>query len=171
MRENNITEYIQPMTEKIVYILSGPIRSGKTTQLLNWSAGRKDVYGILTPEIAGKKVFMDAQSREQFTMEADPADIAIITIGRYVFLQSAFQKASEIISDSIKNRQPNWLIIDEIGPLELKNDGFANVLKDAINSLNKKLKIILVVREGLIEKVKNQFGINNAIVMTSWLFK
>jgi len=156
------------MTEKKTYILSGPIRSGKTTQLLNWSAGRNDVYGIITPEIEGKKVFMDVHSREQFTMEASAEDMAIITIGRYVFRQSAFLKASKIIRDSIRNRQLFWLIIDEIGPLELKNEGFASVLKDAINSVNRKLKILLVVREGLTEKVKNKFGINNAMVMTSW---
>ena len=79
----------------MIYILSGPIRSGKTTQLLNWSAGRKDVYGILTPEIEGKKVFLNTFSREQFKMEASAEDAATITIGRYIFCQSAFFKASQ----------------------------------------------------------------------------
>lgn len=154
------------MTEKTVYILSGPIRSGKTTQLLNWSAGREDIFGILTPDMEGEKVFMDVHSREQFTMQANAEDQAIISIGRFVFSQTAFLKATQIIRDSMRHQKACWLIIDEIGPLELNNEGFASVLKEVIHSDNTEQKIILVVREALSEKVKNQFCINNAIVMT-----
>ena len=153
------------MTDNNIYILSGPIRSGKTTQLLNWSAGRNDIYGILTPDIDGKRVFMDVHSGEQFAMEADAGDLDIITVGRYVFSQSAFQRARRVITNSFGNSNACWLIIDEIGPLELNNDGFAGVLKEAINSANRDLKILLVVREGLFEKIKNKFGIDNAILM------
>ena len=155
------------MTEKQIFILSGPIRSGKTTQLLHWSARRDDVYGILTPDMHGKRVFMDAHSKAQFAMEASGEDQAIITIGRFAFSVAAFLKAIEIIWDSMRNRKTGWLILDEIGPLELKNTGFASVLQQVIYLTNNEKKILLVVREGLSEKVKQHFRINNAIVITS----
>jgi len=155
------------MIEKRIFILSGPIRSGKTTRLLNWSTVRDDIYGILTPEISGKRVFMDIHSKEQFAMEANLEEKAIITIGRFAFSQSAFLRAIDIIRLSLKNRKMGWLIIDEIGPLELKNGGFATVLKEVIHLQNSEKRILLVVRDGLSEKVKKKFGINDAIVITT----
>jgi len=153
------------MTKNRVYILSGPIRSGKTTQLLNWSTGKNNIYGILTPDVKNKRVFMDIHSKEQFDMEASIEDKAIITIGQFTFSQLAFLKAIEIIRDAINNKKTGWLIIDEIGPLELKNNGFATVLNETIHVVNNKKKILLVVREGLSEKVKKQFRIDNAITI------
>jgi nucleoside-triphosphatase THEP1 len=151
--------------EKRVYILSGAIGSGKTTRLLDWSAERKDVYGILTPVINGKRVFMDVHSREQFAMEVGADETAVITVGKFVFSQPAFEKAKKIIRNS--GGKTGWLIIDEIGPLELRNEGFAGVLKEAIDSVNNEQKILLVVREGLLEKVKEKFGINKVIMIST----
>jgi nucleoside-triphosphatase len=184
---NSDKEILGRPPEKKIYIISGPIQSGKTSALLQWSATRNDVYGILTPIINGKRVFMNAHSREQFAMEADDRnayskntdgkdaddrdasnkdvsntdasnkDAAVINIGRYSFSQTAFNKAKEIIRTAIG--QANWLLIDEIGPLELNNQGFADVLQEALAALHHEQTIVLVVREGLREKVKEKFGI------------
>jgi len=152
------------MTKKNIYIFSGAIGSGKTTALVNWSAARKDVHGILTPRVMNKRVFMDAKSREQFAMEAFTEDRTILKVGHFIFSYDAFLKASNIIRDAIEKR--NWLIIDEIGPLELRNEGFATVLNEVIHSSNNEQNILLVVREGLSQEVKNAFEINNAVVIT-----
>jgi nucleoside-triphosphatase THEP1 len=143
----------------MIYILSAPIQSGKTTSLINWSAARKDVHGILTPVINGKREFMNAQTKERFPMEARGEEETLV-IGRFVFSKAGFDKAIQIIRNAINN--DGWLLIDEIGPLELKGEGFCDVLKEVLESRQE--KIVLVVREGMAEKVKDFFMIQGTVV-------
>ena len=139
----------------MIYLLSAPVQSGKTTSLINWSAARKDVHGILTPVIKGKRVFMNAQTREQFPMEAS-GDEETITVGRFVFSKTGFDKAIQVIRDAIS--KDGWLIIDEIGPLELRGEGFSKVLKEVLVRRNDKL--LFVVRKGMAQNVNDHFRIN-----------
>ncbi len=145
-----------------VYILTAPIQSGKTTALVDWSARRKDVMGILTPVTDGKRVFMNAATQEQFPMEAE-GDEESIAVGRFTFSKKNFIKAIQAIRENIDGN--GWLIIDEIGPLELKGEGFAGVLNELLKK--RKASILLVVREGLAEKVKEQFHLEQAIVINN----
>lgn len=148
------------MPEANVYILSGPVRSGKTTSLLQWAGQRADVYGILTPEVNGKRVFMDAQSKEQFPMEAVSAETAIMTVGRFAFSKAGFDKAIKIIRENIK--LPGWLVIDEIGPLELREEGFHDVLKETLD--NRTGNTLLVVREEMVQAVQAFFNIKASLI-------
>ena len=141
----------------MIAILTAPIQSGKTTSLINWSAARKDVHGILTPEVNGKRIFMNAQTKEQFPMEAD-SDEEKIYVGRFNFSKINFEKAIQIIHDTITKK--GWLVIDEIGPLELRGEGFCNVLKEVLK--RRKEKILLIVREGMTEQVKKYFNFDEA---------
>ncbi len=146
----------------MIYILSAAIQSGKSTSLINWSAARKDVYGILTPVINTKRVFMNAHTREQFPMEAT-GDEEALGVGRFAFSKPGFDKAIQIIRHAINNE--GWLVIDEIGPLELRGEGFCTVLKEVLAV--RKEKIILVVREGMAEQVKKYWGIETGAIITS----
>lgn len=150
------------MPETGIYILAGPIRSGKTTSLMQWCSQRRDVYGVLTPDINGKRVFMDAYTGERFPMETMDEQ-ETVSIGRFVFSKKSFDKASQIIRNAI--HEPGWIIIDEIGPLELRGNGFHDVLKEVLASRNDKL--VIVVREGMAEKVKEYFGMITATVITN----
>ena len=136
-----------------IYILTGPVQSGKTTALINWSANRKDVYGILTPLAGEKRIFLDAQNREQFPMEAEAGEAEVLSVGRFRFSKNNFEKAIQTVLDAA--RSEGWLVIDEIGPLELRGEGFHDVLKEVL--VQRKNKLLLVVREGLVEKVKEHF--------------
>ncbi len=146
-----------------VYILSAPIQTGKTTSLLNWSDNRKDVYGILTPVVNGKRMFMNAHSRQLFLMEAKEGETETLNIGRFVFSKANFNKAIEIIRDGMYKE--GWLVIDEIGPMELKGEGFSESLKEVL--MERKENILLVVREGLAHQVKAYFNLQQAIIITS----
>ncbi|HEY6062429.1 MAG TPA: nucleoside-triphosphatase [Chitinophagaceae bacterium] len=139
----------------MIYILSAPIQSGKTTSLINWSATRNDVYGILTPVINGKRIFMNAHTREQFPMEAGGEE-EVLAIGRFIFSKAGFDKAIQIIRNAMNTE--GWLVIDEIGPLELEGKGFYDIVNEIL--MLRKNKMILVVRSGLAEKVKALFMIN-----------
>jgi nucleoside-triphosphatase len=144
----------------MIYILSAPIRSGKTTSLVHWTAKRDDAFGILTPVERGKRFFMNAKTREQFPMEASGNE-ETLSVGRFVFSKASFEKAIQMIRDAIHKQ--GWLVIDEIGPLELRGDGFCEVLKEVLTE--RKEKILLVAREGMAEKVKEHFGINTAKII------
>lgn len=145
----------------MTYLLSGPVQSGKTSSLLQWLAGRTDADGILTPVVKGKRVFLDIRSGEQFNMEAEAGEAAVITVGRFTFSKNNFIRAIEIIRNAPDSE--SWLIIDEIGPLELKGEGFHDLLLDILP--NRKAPLLLVVREGLVGAVQQQFGILNAVIL------
>lgn len=147
-----------------IYILTGPIQSGKTTSLMTWSKNRKDISGILTPVVNGKRMFMDAGSRYQFAMEAEKGEKDILPIGRFVFSKKAFDWAVQIVRDGSGN--DGWLVIDEIGPLELQGKGFFDVLRRVLGERQRQ-KLLLVVREDLAEKVKEHFGLSGAVVIRS----
>lgn len=143
------------MPENRIYLLTGPVQTGKTTSLINWSGKRNDVFGILTPVINAKRIFMDAHTHEQFPMEAEKNEAEVLTAGRFMFSKANFEQAIQVIRDAIHKK--GWLVIDEIGPLELKGEGFCTILKEILQNSQKEQIILLVVREGIAEKVKEFF--------------
>ena len=145
----------------MIFVLTAPVQSGKTTSLINWSANREDVYGILTPVVNGKRVFMNAHTIEQFPMEANEGGEEILTVGKFVFSQTNFNKAIQIIDNAIY--KSGWLIVDEIGPLELRGEGFTEVVKEVVG--RRKENTLLVVREGLAQQVKAYFNLQQAIII------
>jgi nucleoside-triphosphatase THEP1 len=149
------------MPEKRIYIFTGAIQTGKTTSLAEWSGKRPDVFGILTPVVNGKRVFMNAHTLEQFPMEASAGEAQVLTVGRFIFSMANFEIAAQIIREAIQKE--GWLVIDEIGPLELKEKGFSEVLKEAIAAANKKQNLLLVIRESLVKEVIEYFHINDHI--------
>jgi nucleoside-triphosphatase THEP1/ABC-type thiamin/hydroxymethylpyrimidine transport system permease subunit len=145
-----------------VYILSAPIQSGKTTSLINWSANRNDVYGILTPVVNGKRVFMNVNTKERFPMEAKEGEREILTVGRFAFSKNNFERAIQIIRDDISKN--GWLIIDEIGPLELAGQGFHDVLLETLRSFNGKLLLVVRDKDETVERVKSLLGNRKVII-------
>ncbi len=146
------------MTNKQIHILVAAKHSGKTTRLLQWSANRNNVFGILTPIVDGKRIFMNAHTKEPFQMEAATTETEILEVGKYRFSKAAFDKASEILLTAL-GLPDGYIIIDEIGPLELRGLGFAATIKTILANEKKNLQIVLVVREELLEKVVAYFNL------------
>jgi nucleoside-triphosphatase THEP1 len=140
---------------KKIFILTGAIRSGKTTALLEWAAKRQNIYGVLTPLVNEKKVFMNVHTGQQFEMEASEREENNLTIGRYTFSKRAFEKAITVLRKAGQENS-GWLIIDEIGPLELRQKGFYEIAQQLLHHTS--LNIILVVREGLVDSVARLFA-------------
>ncbi|MFN0276282.1 MAG: nucleoside-triphosphatase [Chitinophagales bacterium] len=125
---------------------------------MQWILGRDAVSGILSPVIEGQKWFMDIETKETFKMEADGDEKECLMVGKYVFSKLAFSRAAEVLRKAVQIKQ-GWLIIDEVGPLELRGEGFYDILKTILNNTAEERKIILVIREGLVEDVLQKFGI------------
>jgi len=153
-----------------IYIFSRPIQSGKTTELLEWCNQQKNTAGILMPDINGCRKFFNINTREVFDGECiNPALTAepLTTVGRFHFFTAAFEKASTILSDAL-SQNPNWLIIDEAGKLELKGEGFYKALANAVKLYNDKLKpgnLLITVRDSLCDEMISFFNIENATVI------
>jgi nucleoside-triphosphatase THEP1 len=140
---------------KNLFLFTGPVHSGKTTYLLEWSRSKNDVRGILTPVIEGKRSFMDIVSGNIFQMEAEAGEEDVFSVGRYIFSKRNFDRALSILEIEIDH--PGWLVIDEAGPLELNDQGFANIIRKIIHGNYPELKLILVVRDSLVENIVSHF--------------
>lgn len=143
-----------------IKILTGPIRTGKTTWLANWVKD-KDAGGILTPDIEGIRHFLDVRTRKYWKMEAEELEGEVLKVGRFIFSQKSFDRANQLIQNhAILN--PEALVIDEIGPLELSGNGLSCCL-DWILERKWSFPVVLVVREGLVEEVLERYDINAEI--------
>ncbi|WP_299120103.1 nucleoside-triphosphatase [uncultured Winogradskyella sp.] len=146
----------------MIYILTGDIRTGKTSALLDWTKDRNDVDGLLCPDDEnGKRYFLKIKSQEKLELEVESQSEMVITIGPFHFLKSVFKEANKfLIALSLKTKS-QYLIIDELGKLELKNKG----LHDAAEKLvldyvfNGNRHLILVVRTSLLEEIVNYYQI------------
>lgn len=138
-----------------LYILSGPIRTGKSTKLLKWSESKKSVAGILQYELNGNRVIRNISSGEVLILEAENLKKSkIIKVGKFLFNKDVFRWAQKQIKQSFQEK-PDWLIIDEYGKLELDNKGLEPAISEVIKKSKSQddTKIILVIREYL----KNEF--------------
>ncbi|QXP61098.1 nucleoside-triphosphatase [Olleya sp. HaHaR_3_96] len=160
----------------MIYILTGAIRSGKTTALLDWSKSRSDVDGLLCPDdVNGKRYFLKLKSKATFKLEAEAEaeNEVIVAIGNFKFLQSAFNEANDYLILEASKAERHYLIIDEIGTLELKNEGL-HVSTEALISQfrsNDDTYLILVVRDYLLDAVLKHFGITECSILTTEDFK
>eukprot|EP00918_Siedleckia_nematoides_P040876 GHVU01088748.1.p2 GENE.GHVU01088748.1~~GHVU01088748.1.p2 ORF type:complete len:162 (-),score=17.99 GHVU01088748.1:175-660(-) len=153
----------------MIYILTGAIRSGKTTALLDWSKKKNDVDGLLCPDDAnGKRYFLKLKNKTTFKLEAEAEAEAIVAIGNFKFLQSAFNEANDYLILEASKTERQYLIIDEIGKLELKNEGLHVSTKVLISQFRSKdnSHLILVVRDYLFDAVLEHYGITEYSILT-----
>jgi nucleoside-triphosphatase len=149
-----------------VIIFSGPVHSGKTTALQQWSSNRKDVGGILMPDIDGTRKFLNIQAKDIFDAGCkfpEKCNEALVSIGPYHFYESAFEQANNILKSTSKELK--FIIIDEIGKLELQQKGLYEGTRYLLN--NSSQNIILVVRDSLVKGVVTSFHLTSYILASS----
>ncbi|SDG96223.1 nucleoside-triphosphatase [Winogradskyella thalassocola] len=153
----------------MIYILRGDIRTGKTTALLEWCKNRDDVDGVLCPDNAeGKRYFLEVKSKSEFELETELETEAIIEIGYFKFLKSAFEKANAYLQSVALKNESKYLIIDELGKLELKGEGLHLSVERLIPNYetNENKHLILVVRDYLLEAVLTHYSIEKYRILT-----
>lgn len=148
---------------KKVFIYSDKIKSGKTTNLFRWIARQNSIAGILQPVVEEKRFLYSIADKLLFQLEISKnqtknfSNEDLIKIGNYIFLKSGFEKAKEILKRDFEKNY-DWLVIDEIGPLELEGNGLEPVISELLNRLNAFEGIlILVVRDKLLNQVIQKF--------------
>lgn len=163
-----------------IHILSVPVQCGKTTLLESWvrSQALGAIGGCLSPDRIdddGRKtrVFWDVQTAREVPFEwgvqeeINPSDL--LEIGRFRFRQSGFDWVQQQMKEWSENQSLQTLIIDEVGPLELRlNSGMEPGLTEFLNAMRqpeqKGRRVLLVVRDYLLEDFLTRFELKNCVV-------
>jgi nucleoside-triphosphatase len=154
----------------MIYILTGAIRTGKTTTLFDWINDRNDVDGLICPDNEnGKRYFLKIKKNEDFNLEAE-AEVEsedVIKIGSFQFLKAAFKEANDYLISTASETENRYLIIDELGKLELKNKGLHRSAEALISRFknDNAQHVILVVRDYLLDAVLQHYGITEYSIL------
>jgi len=151
-----------------IFILSREIRTGKTTELLNLCEGNLNVAGILMPDFNGKRFFYDIITQSAFQVQADDSDKEndLMEIGKFRFRKSSFFKAERCIVNTIPEGKV-WMIIDEIGKLELNHQGLHAAIVKVLKAYQQQVfqHLLLVVRDTLLIQVIEHYQLQTPIVL------
>lgn len=142
-----------------IFIVTGKIKTGKTTRLMKWVNSQNNIDGILQPVVDGKRYLYHIKSRTLKQFETDSGH-NIISIGNYKFFISSFEWAKNIIDNACRENL-STLIIDEIGPLELKGSGLEPVISKILREKhNLQCDLIFVVREEILDKFLEHYNLS-----------
>ena len=147
---------------KSIYIFTGEIKTGKTTRLQKWVGENPDADGILSPVIDGCRHIVSVKSNETRVLEyhGDDKSTELTKIGNYNFLSSVFEWGRGEVYKAYLQK-PKWLIIDEIGPLELRGEGLEPEVSRILNDdANSETNVVLVVRKPLLETVIEHYRLH-----------
>ncbi len=153
----------------MIAILTGPIRTGKTTALLT-AFPSSLAHGVLQPVVDGRRHVLCLQSGQSRPLEAsaDLPEQDRVHVGRFVFSAPALRWANGCIVDALDLRADGkWVVIDEVGSLELGDSGLASSVREAVTRAQSPggLHLLLVVRDGLVDAVCDAFRIGDPLVL------
>ena len=94
-------------------------------------------------------------------LETESESEDVIRIGHFKFLKSAFKEANDYLISIASEAENKYLIIDEIGKLELRNEGLHRSAEALISRFKKDNAhhVIVVVRDYLLEDVLKHYAI------------
>ncbi len=146
-----------------IFILTGKIRSGKTTAVAEWSK-MKNAGGVLQPVINGERFFIDLFSGKKIKMNAENNEESI-SIGEYVFSASAFSQARNVLSDSFYSGA-EWIIADEFGKLEMKDSGLEPAVSELLLKVKntREKKLLIIIRDYLVNDFLDKQNLSRADV-------
>ncbi|MEX1189107.1 MAG: nucleoside-triphosphatase [Bacteroidia bacterium] len=151
-----------------IIIFSREIHSGKTTEIEQFIQSRDNAVGILMPDIDGFRNILNILSQEKRIIQLEKSNENSIQIGKYIFDIAAFDWANTCIIQEAKST-PKWLIIDEVGKLELNGNGLHDSVVKAIeiyDIADKSKQLLLVIRDTLFNEVIKHYNLKHFEVKT-----
>lgn len=157
------------MKHKVV-ILCDAVGSGKTTALQEWVKQTPNALGFLSPVVNAKRMFQNIETGELIPMETENKDLEV---GRFAFDSSNFKLVEDAIKQYFQQTTTEYLVIDEIGPLEIKkNLGFHELLLYLLKNISvSSPNLLLVVRNYVLEDFLIKYTFDNVIVLSVHEFK
>jgi nucleoside-triphosphatase len=148
----------------MIYILADEVRTGKTSALLEWIETWDEVRGVLCPDGKnGKRYLLDLESRKEFPLEVDEPNDKTISVGKFHFAKPSFELANYILKKAFDEAEYEFLVVDELGKLELENEG----IHAAADHIFKNYKpsedqhIMTVVRTSLVKEILKKYNIRD----------
>ncbi|UCC39877.1 MAG: hypothetical protein JSV96_19230 [Candidatus Aminicenantes bacterium] len=152
----------------MILILTGPVRSGKTTFLKRVVHELKkqqlEIEGFLSEavlddqEVIGYDLF-DIKKEESIPFIRKVGERGWQRVGSFFFIPQGLARAEEII---IRNKKDGLLFVDEVGPLELAGGGLWPALEKIIFQSSK--RSVLVVRANILEEFLPLLGMGDVKV-------
>jgi len=141
-----------------VFILDGAVHSGKTSRLQKWLEHHPTADGILAPVKDGTRWLSRIRSGETRSLEVTgkETESGLVKVGQHQFPESVFVWARQELVESAQ--LTDWLVIDEIGPLELTGRGLEPTLSSVLHSTE--ASVVLVVRSNLLDQVIASYGLH-----------
>jgi nucleoside-triphosphatase THEP1 len=140
----------------MVLVLTGPVHCGKTTFLeratARWADGGVGCAGFLSPVVIDTNgetgydlLELPAGPRRPYLRRQGPPQAE--RAGPFAFLPAALERARAILSDP----DAALLVVDEVGPLELRGGGLWPALSEAVRRPGR--TALLVVREDILAEL------------------
>ncbi len=149
----------------MVYLLSQPVNSGKTTLLSRYIQDNPNVAGILAPDVDHQRWLVDitSQERRRLTLDKHSDPNEAIIIGGYAFSASTFAWARMKLREAFQ-KKPSWLVFDEIGYLELSGFGLEPMVRTLLEKNRKKnnTNFIWVVRDQLRNEIIEHYQLSKS---------
>ncbi|MBN1301658.1 MAG: hypothetical protein JW995_10625 [Melioribacteraceae bacterium] len=146
-----------------IIILSGPVQSRKTTSIIKWSDSRSGVAGIVQPVIDNKRHLQDLSTGEVRLLETVESDTDKISVGKFLFSKKVLEWGKICLLHSIKIN-PDWIILDEVGKLELNDKGLEPAVGYIISEASgqNKYSLLIVVRNYLLDDFISRYGLKRS---------
>ena len=149
----------------MIFILTGEVHSGKSTALKAWLINRNKVGGFLSPDIENKRFIQSIKDDYIIPFQVDASfEGEKLEIGPYIFDQNAFNQATDWTMNQMNDDEIDWIIIDELGKLELKEKGFYRLAKSILKNQNSK-HIIFVIRDFLVDDLVQLLSLKDAKII------
>lgn len=138
----------------VIFILTGPVHSGKTTFLKKVVYKLRDqkfkIDGFLSEVVLeSQKIvgydLLDLKEENSLPFIRREGEKGWQKIGAFFFIPQSLKKAKKII---IRGKDADILVVDEVGPQELAGKGLWPVLKQVI--FHPLTRCLLVVRRGIL---------------------
>lgn len=154
-----------------ICILTGPVRSGKTSRLRQWLASGPSAAGFLTPDGKGQRMLYHIDDGSYHLFEVPEAYAGpVVAVGKFRFARSAFALGREWLETP---QAAAWTVIDEVGKLEIEQgEGWEPAvgrLVTAFKEGRRQGRLLLVVRDSLLEQAWYQYDLEGyARVTEQW---
>jgi len=166
--EFRLNEIKSNLSNKI-FIITGSVGEGKTTQIQKIVETLKNqnisTGGILSPRIIKNGIttgydVVDIMTNERSTFLRKTSNEKLPQIGRYSILPEGIQKGCNALKKSLNNKV---VVIDEVGRLELNNEGWAENIISLLNGTKRNL--ILSVRDKFMEEVIEKWDLKDYTIL------
>ncbi len=145
----------------MIYILSQAIQSGKTTFLMDAVSNSNHIGGFLSPTVSDVRMFYNIARKEYIPFGKKEADTSTISVGRFHFVKESFDIASDWTIEHYHDPNIKVIIIDEIGKLELQDQGFHHLTKELLLSDWSTKDCIFIIRDFLLQDAIEKYNITD----------